>query len=86
MRRVLGLGLLVLFAYLVVWGASWLAGDKSTVLFGVSEGGASFASYPGVLFGGLPPDPGLESYFPFLGATLGVVGLVALLVVRLRRT
>jgi hypothetical protein len=79
--------LTAVFAYALVWGVSWLAGDKSTVVFGMTDAGATFGSYPGVLLGGLPPRPGLDSDLPpLVGATIGFVGLIAAVALSLRRT
>jgi hypothetical protein len=84
MRRVFGVVLAVLFAYLAAWGISWFAGDRSHFYFGNVDG-HSFASYPGVLFGGLPPIPEHSSDLPPLGAIVGIGGLVVLLIWSVRR-
>lgn len=74
------LGLIGL-AYLLVWGVSWLTGDRSLVVFGVTDTGSSYSYYPGVLLGGLPPKPWPVSDAPqLLAAIVGGVGLVALIV------
>lgn len=73
-----------LFAYLAVWGITWFAGDRSRFYFGNLDG-HSFVSYPGVLFGGLPPIPDGSSDVPPLGAIVGVGGLVILLIWSVRR-
>jgi hypothetical protein len=84
MRRYVALGLVVLFAYAVLWGATWLAGDRSFAVFGTA-GGVAFSSYPGVFLGGLPPHPGDSSDLPELvAAAIGVIGLVALAVRSIR--
>lgn len=85
-RRVRALGLVVLLAYMAVWGVSWMTGDRSTGVFGWSEAGGAFQSYPGVFLGGLPPNPGIVSDAPpALGAVVGIGGLVVLLVRRVRK-
>jgi hypothetical protein len=76
------LGLIGL-AYLLVWGVSWLTGDRSSAVFGVTDNGSSYSYYPGVLFGGLPPTPWRVSDAPQLvAAIVGGVGLVALVIRR----
>jgi hypothetical protein len=78
--------LVAVVAYLVVWGVSWLAGDKSMVVFGGTDTGTTFGSYPGVLLGGLPPQPGFDSDLPpVLGVVIGFVGLITTVGLSLRR-
>ena len=86
MKRLGWLALLGICAYLVVWGVTWLAGDRSTAVFGVTDAGSAFGSYPGVMFGGPPPQPGSDSdLLPFLAAALGTVGIIVLVVASRRR-
>lgn len=76
----------IVSAYLVLWGVTWLTGDLSTFGAGVTATGEPFTIYPGVLFGGLPPQPGFESAWPTLFAiVLGALGLIGLVIVALRR-
>ncbi len=73
------LGLFVC-AYLLVWGVTWLIGDRSNGVFGVTGSGVPYSFYPGVFLGGLPPKPWEGSGLPQLVATvLGGVGLGALI-------
>jgi len=86
MRLVLRLLLLVVSAYVFMWGATWLAGDRSYMEFGPSRNGGSWVNYPGVLFGGLPPVPGFDSDLPMLLAVLaGATGTLVWVVSWLRR-
>lgn len=86
MKRLGWLALLAICAYMVVWGVTWLAGDRSTGVFGVTAAGSAFGSYPGVVFGGLPPQPGSDSdLLPVLAAATGTVGIIALVVASRRR-
>jgi hypothetical protein len=71
--------------YAVVWGVTWLTGDRSAALFGRVEGRA-FSTYPGVLFGGLPPTPNMDSDLPqVMAALVGGLGIAVLLVIAFRR-
>jgi hypothetical protein len=71
-------------AYALIWGASWLAGDRSTAFFGRVDG-RTFSAYPGVLFGGLPPAPSMDTDLPqLLAAVAGLGGLALLAAIALR--
>jgi len=63
-RRVLGtlLGagacvLVVTGAYGLLWSAVWFVGDRAIVAIVRGPEGVAAVSYPGVPFGGLPPQP-----------------------------
>jgi hypothetical protein len=72
-RLGLGLG----FAYALVWGFTWLTGDRSYGTFGWSDSGGEFHTYPGVFMGGLPPLPWPQSDAPqAIAAVVGAIGLV----------
>ncbi len=71
---------LFICAYLLVWGVTWLIGDRSNGVFGVTSSGTPYSFYPSVFLGGLPPKPWEASALPQLVATvLGGVGLGALI-------
>jgi hypothetical protein len=80
MKTILWLGLFASSGYLLVWGFTWLAGDKSTATMllvrGGPDGGSASTNYPGVFMGGLPPIPNFDTDLPQLVAVLvGIVGL-----------
>ena len=80
MRNALWALALVVCAYLLVWGVTWLIGDRSNGIFGVTSSGVAYSFYPGVFLGGLPPKPWEGTGLPQLAATvLGGVGLGALI-------
>jgi hypothetical protein len=58
--------------YGVMWGVSWLTGDRSAFV-GYLQGGGYTITYPGVFGGGLRPVPSEDSEIGMLLAvTLGV--------------
>jgi hypothetical protein len=69
--------------YLLVWGVTWLIGDRSIHAFGETETGSAFVSYPGVFLGGLPPTPPIDA-LPILAIVVSAAGL-AVLIVRVLR-
>jgi hypothetical protein len=71
-------GLLV-STYLFVWGITWVAGDLSYAITVFHDDGMVAVTYPGVLFGGLPPSP-VESSInvPLIACAAGAVALGAL--------
>ena len=78
-------GLLIVCGYLVVWGTTWLIGDRSKYVFTIPQTGEGGSSYPGVFMGGLPPvpEPGWGAVLVLaLGA--GLAGFL-LILRRLRR-
>lgn len=72
--------------YALVWGVSWFAGDRSAAVFGMAANGSMFSSYLGVLLGGLPPTPSMDTDLPqLLAAVAGLAGLAVLAAMALRR-
>jgi hypothetical protein len=66
--------------YLFIWGVSWSIGSRSRGAFGWLDDGSTVHYYPGVLLGGLPPEPLAFSDLPqALAAVIGGVGLVTLI-------
>jgi hypothetical protein len=62
-----------------------MAGDRSTVFVGRADG-ATFSSYPGVLLGGLPPTPTMDTDLPqLLAAVVGLAGIALLAAMAFRR-
>lgn len=80
MFRLIGVVSRVLLAsaavYALLWGASWLVGEDSSVVFGRVDGN-TFAFRPDVLFGGLPPalDDG-GAPIALVAVAIGILGLM----------
>jgi hypothetical protein len=78
------LGLLA-SGYVCLWGATWLTGNKSYAITVLHDDGTVTATYPGVLFGGLPANPlGYSLNLPFFALGVGAVALLAFAVLLLR--
>jgi hypothetical protein len=67
-------------AYALLWGVTWLIGDRTDGVFGVTQSGVAYSFYPGVFLGGLPPTLLGGFGVPQIVATVvGGVGLGALI-------
>jgi hypothetical protein len=75
----------VAFAYLFVWGVTWLLGDRSLAYPTITLPHSLY--FPGVFLGGLPPVPAPDADLELLAATIvGALGvLLGLLLVVTRR-
>lgn len=84
-RALIRLTIAVTSGYALLWGVTWLTGDRSYGAFGWS-GDGEFHRYPGVFLGGLPPLPWPISDAPqALAAIGGFAGLVVLATDEVRR-
>ena len=76
MRRLVLFAGLLTSTYLLVWGVTWILGDRSMAITVVTDSG-SITSYPRVFLGGLPPTPEGLVNTPFFAAAAGFAGVIA---------